>query len=410
MSSPHSETSARALAALLGAFLAFFCSVGFLNAFGVFQEYYHANQLADRSEFDISWIGSFAVGFMFATAPVAGVLVDKLGAPILLLCGSIGTLVAVFMTSLSHEYYQIFLAQGVLLGGSMSFLFCPAVATISKYFHKNRGLALGITVGGSSTGGLVWPIVLDRLLNYHRIGFPWTLRIVGFIMLPLLLIALLSVQPPQSKSEPEPETEHPPSEKHKTDISIAKNPTFIILCSGLAICYLGMFSPFFYVTSYSSALGISTSLSFYMVSIVNAASLFGRVLPGLLADRYGHFNLCALAALTSGITCLCWTAATSTAGVVIWSLAYGFTSGAIMSLQSACAAQIATHETHGTAVGFLMGSLALTALFGTPISGELVGSYGYLALSLYSGASLVVGSLLIIWARLRLNRSLFAPM
>ena len=31
-----------------------------------------------------------------------------------------------------------------------------------------------------------------------------------------------------------------------------------------------------------------------------------------------------------------------------------------MSLQSACAAQVATHETHGTAVGFLMGSFALT--------------------------------------------------
>lgn len=33
---------------------------------------------------------------------------------------------------------------------------------------------------------------------------------------------------------------------------------------------------------------------------------------------------------------------------------------AIMSLQSACAAQLAPHESQGTAVGALMGSVALT--------------------------------------------------
>lgn len=45
------------------------------------------------------------------------------------------------------------------------------------------------------------------------------------------------------------------------------------------------------------------------------------------------------------------------------------------------------------------------ALFGTPISGQLVGSYGYLALSMYAGASLVVGALLIFWAWLKLNKT-----
>ncbi|OBT92342.1 hypothetical protein VE01_09385 [Pseudogymnoascus verrucosus] len=59
-------------------------------------------------------------------------------------------------------------------------------------------------------------------------------------------------------------------------------------------------------------------------------------------------------------------------------------------------------------MGFLMGALALTSLFGTPISGKLVGSYGYLSLSIFTGISLVVGSILIFWARLRLNRNIFA--
>ena len=43
-----------------------------------------------------------------------------------------------------------------------------------------------------------------------------------------------------------------------------------------------------------------------------------------------------------------------------------------------------------------------SGLFGTPISGELI-KYGYLALSMYAGASLVVGAVFLFWSRLRQN-------
>ncbi|PLN77658.1 major facilitator superfamily domain-containing protein [Aspergillus taichungensis] len=429
--SSGSEHTSRAWLTVVGAFFTFFCSVGFLNAFGVFQDYYQSHQLSGYSSFDISWIGSFSTFALFAGAPIAGVLVDRVEPTILLTCGSLAMLASIFMTSLCQEYYQFFLAQAVLLGASMSCLFCPAIATVSRYFHKNKGLAMGVTVGGSSAGGVIWPIVLDEFLNKNGVSFGWTIRIVGFIMLPLLFLAVLTVIPPVGKTgddyhhhriltDEEKRNEihegvgahEVPQEQASTQkqgpVSLLKNTTFIVLCLGLAISYLGMFSPFFYATSYAQSLGHSTSFAFYLVSIINAASLVGRILPGVLADRYGHFNLCGSAALLSGVTAFCWTAATSAGGLVVWCLAYGFTSGAIMSLQSACAAHLASHELHGTAVGFLMGSVALTALFGTPISGQLVGSYGYLALSMYAGASLVVGGLLIFVAQFNLGRKIFA--
>jgi len=45
---------------------------------------------------------------------------------------------------------------------------------------------------------------------------------------------------------------------------------------------------------------------------------------------------------------------------------------------------------------------------GIPISGQLAGKYGYLALSIYSGVSLLVGAVLLVIARLVQNRSLSA--
>ena len=155
----------------------------------------------------------------------------------------------------------------------MSFLFTPALATVSRYFVKHRGLALGITVSGSSIGGVIWPIMLDQLLNHDGVSFGWTMRIVGFTMLPLLIIACITVRSPSTTSgAPQPDASDADAvqapKAHKTDLSIAKSFTFQLMCGGLAISSLGLFSPFFYVTSYATSLGMSASVSFYLVSVM----------------------------------------------------------------------------------------------------------------------------------------------
>lgn len=240
------------------------------------------------------------------------------------------------MTSLCTEYYQFFLAQAILLGVSMSFTTWPPVAVVSRHMPHRRGLALGLVISGSSLGGLIWPIVLQQLLYHTSLGFGWTMRVVGFIMLPMLAVAcLVVVEAPRPKMDPadsesgqeQGSQEQKPETKKKADLSIVKKPAFLLLCLGLAIGYLGLFAPFFYVSAYAVTEGVSSSLAFYLISIINGVSMFGRILSGVLADRWGHFN-CMIAALgASAIVAFCWTAATNVAGLVVWSIVYGFTSG-----------------------------------------------------------------------------------
>ncbi|OAP58958.1 hypothetical protein AYL99_06255 [Fonsecaea erecta] len=403
------EFNTRSMLTLVGAAMSTFCTVGFLNAFGVFINYYRTHQLADMSEFDITWIGSFATFIFFLSAAPAGLLVDRMGPTILLIIGGIMTLLAMFMVSLCHKYYQFFLAQGLLLGAGQAFLVCPTLAMVSSHFHKNRGLATGFTIAGSSLGGVIWPIMVDQLLNKDGVSFGWTMRIVAFTMLPLVVITCATVLPPAAEKPKTEENSPAPSKKEpkKTDLSIVKNRVFLTFCLGIGIYYLGMFSPFFFVTSYAVSVGQSTSFGFYLVSILNAASLFGRISAGWAADRYGHFNLCSVAAMTSALVAYCWTAAQTSAGLVVWSLAYGYASGSIMSLQVACGTKLASPEAYGTAVGMIMGIVSVTGLFGSPISGQLIKS-SYLALSMYAGSALVVGGLFICLARLQLSRKLLA--
>ncbi|KAI2707431.1 hypothetical protein CBS147332_7085 [Penicillium roqueforti] len=419
--SPPTEYTPRAWLVILGAFTCTFCTVGFMNSFGIFQEYYTKNQLSSTSTSTIAWIGAVSIFFLFAISVVAGAMLDIFGPTFMVYVGSFGCVFAIMMTSLCQEFYQFLLAQGILLGISMAMVTWPMLALVGQYIKVKRAAAMGIVLAGSSLGGVIWPVAIDRLINKPKIGFPWTMRIVGFIMIPCFIFSCAVAKSPNTpainlesrdsnqKSDEDTAEQKDKPQSHKAEaMALFRKPSLQLLCLAMFITYFGMFSPFFYTTSYAVEKGFSTSLAFYTVSIVNGASFFGRVLPGIVADKYGKFNCCIIATISAGVVALCWTKVTSVAGLVIWSAAYGFASGGILSLQQACAAQVATSTTLGLAIGTVSGATALSAMANVPISGALLEKYGYLSLSIFSGVSLLLGGLLLIAARLVQNRELRA--
>ena len=214
----------------------------------------------------------------------------------------------------------------------MSFLVIPTAGICPKYFKRHRGLATGVSVSGSSLGGVLWPVALDQLLHVDGISFNWSIRIVGFIMIPLLAIVMMTVRPPIDAQPIEQAigdniTTSEKNEKKVIDRSAMKRPPFILLCLGLFFGNLGFYTVFFYTSTYAVDLGMSQKLAFHLLSIINGASMFGRILPGIVADRWGKFNILTASALFGGIIAFCWTSATSVPGVVVWAAAYGFASG-----------------------------------------------------------------------------------
>ncbi|KAK4506299.1 hypothetical protein PRZ48_000029 [Zasmidium cellare] len=302
--------------------------VGFINAFGVLQEYYQSDILRGESAFRISWIGSFNTFAIFLFAAPVGILADKIGPTIPMVIGSACLLLGLFMIALCKQYWQFFLAQGLLLGMGMSFIAVPASGAVPRFFTRNLAVASGISVAGSSLGGVIWPIVMDQFFLKTSLGFAWSMRIVAFMMMPLLAVAVLTTRlparPVKGKDESQTETHDQGPVVAK---SFLKQPPFILLCVGLALCSFGFFTPFFYTSSYAITRGMSQGLSFYTLATINAGSAFGRVLPGFVADRIGKFNILSCSAVTASIVAFCWTSATSTAGIFVWSGVYGFASG-----------------------------------------------------------------------------------
>ena len=128
---------------------------GIINTFGVYQEYYESELLSSSTASAISWIGTIQGFLIFLISILTGPIFDRGYFRHLILAGTFLIVVGLMMTSLSTKYYQIFLAQGVMVGLGTGCLFIPSVAIVVTYFTTKRGLMTGISVAGGSIGELL---------------------------------------------------------------------------------------------------------------------------------------------------------------------------------------------------------------------------------------------------------------
>ncbi|KAI6782828.1 FAD-binding-domain-containing protein [Emericellopsis cladophorae] len=383
-----------------GGFLTYFVTFGLLNSFGTFQAYYGTHVLPERSASAISWIGSVQLFLLFIGGLVFGPLFDTKGARVLLVPGTVALALALMLMSVCRQYYQFILTQSLLLGVGVAMLFYPTISAIPHWFHRRRGLAMGVVVSGSSLGGMAWPLLLDRL--FGAVGFGWTLRIVGFISLALLAPACVFIVP---RLPPRRRGDVPKAEMR----AVLQDTTFWLLVTGMLLVMWGMFIPLYYLPLYGMHLGLGATFSNDLLTILNAGSLVGRVLSGALADKIGSFNTAILCSLLSGIVLLCLHAMRTKAAVLAFAVLYGLFSGGLISLQTACVAQITDNmQLIGVKIGLMMAVCSIGALTGSPIGGALVAANGgeFYGLISFAGGILLAGTAILGSSRWTMGRRL----
>lgn len=394
---PFPEGGVRAWSVAIGCAGVLFSTFGYVNAFGVFQEYYQTHQLIHETPSTISWIGSLQTFFLFGGSLVGGPLFDRFGAKVIWPAAT-AYIFAVMMTSLCTEFYQFLLAQGILGGISMGMTMAPAMAATGQYFNKKRGAAMGLAVAGSSLGGIVWPIALGKMLNNPNLTFGWSIRIAGFIMLALIAPACAAIKarlPPRNGTFFLPEA--------------FTNVQFLGVVGSTAMMMLGLFLPFFYLPTFAVEKGMSTELASYIIAILNAASFFGRVIPGVLGDKLGRYNAFSAAGLSSGVLLICMQWLNSNASIIVFSALYGFCSGAIVSGMSVVLAQVPKDAREiGTYMGMGMATVSIAALVGPPIDGAFQTHYhSFHQVSTFSGVMVLAGGVSILLTKSTTEKGLF---
>ncbi len=163
---PPPDGGASAWLQVLAGHLMCFITWGLITSFGVFQSYYEDSLGVEPSA--VSWIGTMqiftllAVGTFSGRASHAGLVHEAVFA------GTVLIIFGVFMTSLSTQYYQLFLSQGICVGLGMGILYMPGLSVPASYFKEKKSLAVGIIASGAGSGGLVYPAMVQQLLP--RVG------------------------------------------------------------------------------------------------------------------------------------------------------------------------------------------------------------------------------------------------
>lgn len=96
------------------------------------------------------------------------------------------------MLSLSTEYYQIFLAQGLAFGIGAGAVFTASTVCVGQWFLKRRGFAIGIVTTGSSLGGVIWPFFLNKVIQ--DVGFAGAVRYTALFMGIVLVASCLVIR------------------------------------------------------------------------------------------------------------------------------------------------------------------------------------------------------------------------
>ncbi|KAJ9144306.1 MFS general substrate transporter [Coniochaeta hoffmannii] len=381
---------------VFGAWCVSFCSYGWINSVGTFQEYYQSGPLKAYSVSTISWIPSLQIFFMSVLGPVIGHVYDRYGMRLLVLVGSLMHVFGLMMASISTEYYQFLLSQGVCSALGVAVVFLSAISAVTGWFHRRRGLAFGVLSTGSSLGGVVFPIMLSRLID--KVGYGWAMRTSAFLIFALLTVANLTLRTRQTPATPS----HQPSSLPKNKIwHPFHEPPFLLLLAGLFLVPFGLYLPINYLPVASIASGMPREPAQNLVAYYNAASLLGRFSSGLLSDRAGRFNVFVAACYTAGALILgMWIPARTGSVAIAFAVLFGVFSGAYISLMAALVAQISPLGEVGYRNGLTFLFSSVGGLTTAPIAGAILGTpAGWDGLKVFAGVFMVAGTTFILAAR-----------
>ncbi|RAK88657.1 MFS general substrate transporter [Aspergillus costaricaensis CBS 115574] len=220
-----------------------------------------------------------------------------------------------------HHYSQgaIFLSQGIIAAFSLS--------TVFNCFS------------GSSLGGVIMLIIINKLISCF--GFPWTIRIVTFIILSLLAIAACTVRC-RLPLQPKPFN-------ITNFLSGIHDPVFSLTYITSFLFYWGLFIPFNYIILQAEKAGIRSEIAQYLLPIINTAetnSIPGQIIPGFLANKFGCYNIAIIITAIISIFCLTlWIPGQSQAAVISFMVMYSLFSGSFISLAPTLVTQISDiHE------------------------------------------------------------------
>ncbi|XP_014668395.1 PREDICTED: monocarboxylate transporter 14-like [Priapulus caudatus] len=275
-------------------------------------------------------------------------------------------------------------------GTGLGIAFIPCIVAVSEYFDTKRALAMGLAVSGMGFGILIYPILIQHLLQV----FTW--RQVMFITGALIL----NVIPCAAVIHPLVLHDDDASDNHKKLPSVSVfEKKFIRICANNLLIAFGLSVVYVHMPAYARSHGTNQEVAVMLISVNGVANFFGRIAYGFMAQylRWTPEQFYNASFMTAGILTLLLPMCTQLYFMLLYCALIGFLSASWGALLPAILVDAIGKFRMASGYGFVMVYEAVGIMLGGPVAGWIYDYTGAYAISFYfAGLTFTVG-VLVMW-------------
>jgi sugar phosphate permease len=325
-----------------------------------------------------------AIKFMFASMYnlAVGFLMDRYPPRPIMAAGalimSFGVSIMIFMTELWH-----FTAIYLLLAFGMSMCgLIPCMVTVSRWFEKYRGRAVGILLMASSFGGAVLPLIIkDEVAAGEWRAAVLILASIGVVGMFLPVLWPVRARPSDKGETPDGIPKASGAEQVQLGIAggasvkqALRMPMFYLLLAATGIlwfCITGVIQHQALYLGRDQGMGGETLV--YMFSLFFWCSIFGKFIFGFLSDRFAKSNIMLLAVLNLGIGLLIlrFVDGASREIIYLYAIVYGIGFSGAFTMIQLMIAELFAGPTYGRILGIYVAFDTISAAGGIAVLGEI---------------------------------------
>ena len=319
----------------------------------------------------INWLCMGLGGFVW------GALSDRFGTRAVVLAGGVLLGLGLVTASQTTSLVQFQLVFGVVVGLAAGSFYTPLTATTTRWFTRHRSLAVALVSAGLSVGSAIMGPVARWLITTHDWRF--AMLIIGDVVWLVIIPAAFLVRDPASAT-----TVVPGAAARPAGLTVAqavRTPQFAAIALTYLACCAAHSGPIFHMVTHAIDHGVPAMAAATVLSAASLASLGGKLICGVLADRVGAKRVLVIGLAIQAVAVSLYLVVRDLTGFYALALLFGFAYGGIMPLYA-----ILVREYFGQRImGAVFGAVAFVSTLGMalgPWAGgrlyDVFGSYVWL--------------------------------
>jgi len=346
-------------------------------SFGIFFKSIEAEFGLTRAVTSLVLSISMLIGSAFRV--LGGLALDRYGPKIVLFAMGLFTGLSLLLTSQTGAVWQLFITYSLILPIGTSATYAVSMSTISRWFDKKRGLALGVAGAGPGLGMIIMAPFATFLITQYDWRFAYL--VIGLIAwLTIIPVSALLKRDPYEigalpdgvKPEQASESKTLENRDQQTGLSLPQSLRtvsfwlfiFIWICFGFTILFV-----LTHLVPHTTDIGFSAAEAAAVLSVIGVATLLGRVFLGILSDKIGRKASLILCSVIRAAAMLSLIWAQEMWMLYLFALAYGFTTGGFSPIMAALISETFGLRKIGALIGALDIGFGVGAAIGPAVGG-----------------------------------------